>query len=184
MVIQLAAKCDALRLELLSALPVDVQASAGSRQRAILKDPAHVVEQVCDRQHHGWRAEAVLVFQEELCVLVSLSGGADKSRYYMSLAVGHFLSHQIQFAQYVLANWFPVSADRVNYSAALAAALVTISPVRYSFPTSMRQRGSRSPGPVSSSGYPHPDHGLRDRQREAVCPGRTAPPADHTLPPG
>ena len=44
MVIWFMAQSDSLFPELLAALPVDVQAGAGSRQRVILEDPAHVVE--------------------------------------------------------------------------------------------------------------------------------------------
>ena len=46
--------------------------------------------------------EAVLVFQEELRVLVSLGGGAAEPVHRLSLVVSHSLSCQVQLAQHVL----------------------------------------------------------------------------------
>ena len=49
-----------------------MKAGAKSGQGVVFEDPAHVVEQAGGRQHDGGRTEVILVFQEELCVLVSL----------------------------------------------------------------------------------------------------------------
>ena len=76
MVIRFVAHSDFLFLNFSPELAVDMDASARSGQRAILEDPAHVVEQAGGRQHNGGRTEVTLPFQEELSVLVSLGGGA------------------------------------------------------------------------------------------------------------
>ena len=65
MVVWLVAQRDPLFPELLAALSVDVQAGTGLGQRVVLKDPAHVVEQMGGRQHDGGRMEGVLPFEEE-----------------------------------------------------------------------------------------------------------------------
>ena len=72
-VVRLMTHGDLLLLDFSSKFAVDMEASARSGQRAILKDPAHVVEQAGGRQHDGGRMEAVLVLQKELRVLVSLA---------------------------------------------------------------------------------------------------------------
>ena len=65
MVVRLMAHGDLLLLDFSSKFAVDMEASARSGQRAILKDPAHMVEQAGGRQHDGGRMEGVLPFEEE-----------------------------------------------------------------------------------------------------------------------
>ena len=102
MVIRFVAHSDFLCLDFSSQFAVHLQASAGSGQRVILEDPAHVVEQVGDRQHdRGW-TEVILPFQEELCVLVSLSGGTAEPVYRLGLVMSYSLPCQVQLAQHVL----------------------------------------------------------------------------------
>ena len=72
-----------------------METGAGLGQGVILKDPAHVVEQAGGRQHDGGRTEVILVFQEELCILVSLGGGTAEPVHRLGLVVSHTLSCEV-----------------------------------------------------------------------------------------
>ena len=57
----------------------------GGRHRVGLEDPAHVVEQLSDRQHHrGW-VEIVSLRQKELSILISLDRGTAKPHHRLCL---------------------------------------------------------------------------------------------------
>ena len=102
MVIRLVAQGDFLLLDSPSEFAVHMETGAGLWQGVVLKDPAHVVEQAGGRQHDGGRTEVILVFQEELCILVSLGGGTAEPVHRLSLVTGCSLSCQVQLAQHVL----------------------------------------------------------------------------------
>ena len=68
----------------------------------ILKEPAHVVEQPGNRQHHRGRVEIISLLQEELSILISLSGGAAEPHHCLGLIPWLPLSRQAQLAQHVL----------------------------------------------------------------------------------
>ena len=53
-----------------------------------LKEPARVVWQAGDCQHHGYQAEGVLVFDGELYVLVALGNGATEPHHRLGLGHG------------------------------------------------------------------------------------------------
>ena len=92
MVIRFVAHSEFLCLDFSSQFAVHLQAGAGSGQRVILEDPAHVVEQVSDRQHNrGW-TEVILPFQEELRVLVPLGGGTAEPIHRLGEILLHTLS--------------------------------------------------------------------------------------------
>ena len=95
MVIRLMAHGDLLLLDFSSKFAVDMEASARSGQRAILEDPAHVVEQAGGRQHGGGRTEVTLPFQEELSVLVSLGGRAAEPVHRLGLVGSHSMPRQV-----------------------------------------------------------------------------------------
>ena len=101
MVIRLVAQSDTPRLEFLPALPVDAQTSAGSRQGAVLKAPAHVVEQAGNCQHDRGRSNIIVPLQKELGVLISLSGPAEP-HYCLDLIRLNTLPSQIQLSQHIL----------------------------------------------------------------------------------
>lgn len=67
-----------------------------------LKEPARVVWQAGDCQHHGYQAEGVLVFDGELYVLVALGNGATEPHHRLGLVTGHSQPRQIQHAQHIL----------------------------------------------------------------------------------
>lgn len=75
MVIRLVAHRNFLLLDLPPEFSIHLLAYwDGRRYRVVLEDPAHVVEQTGDRQHHrGW-VEIVSLLQEELSILISLGG--------------------------------------------------------------------------------------------------------------
>ena len=85
MVIRLVAHSNALLHEFLPALSVDVQPSSRPWEGVILKDPAHVIEQPGDRQHHRGRAEVVSLLQKELSILISLGGGTAEPHHRLGL---------------------------------------------------------------------------------------------------
>ena len=62
-----------------------METGAGVGQSVVLKDPAHVLEQLSDRQHDRGRAKIVLLLQEELSIWISLGGGAAEPRYRLGL---------------------------------------------------------------------------------------------------
>ena len=73
MVIRLVAHSDLLLLDLPPELSIRLLTYwDGGRHGVVLKDPAHVVEHLSDRQHHRGRAEIVSLLQEELSILISL----------------------------------------------------------------------------------------------------------------
>ena len=72
-----------------------MKAGARSGQGVILKDSAHMVEQVGGRQHNGGRTEGILPFQEELSVLVPLGGGPSEPVRRLGLILLHTLPHQV-----------------------------------------------------------------------------------------
>ena len=57
----------------------------GGRHRVVLEDPAHVVEQLSDRQHYRGRAEIVPLLQKELSILISLGGGTAEPHHRLGL---------------------------------------------------------------------------------------------------
>ena len=79
-----------------------METGAGLGQGVILKDLAHVVEQAGGRQHDRGRTEVILVFQEELCILVSLGSGATEPDHRLGLVAGYSLTSQVQLAQHIL----------------------------------------------------------------------------------
>ena len=75
MIIRLVAHGDLLLLDLPPELSIHLLTYwGGGRHGVVLKDPAHVIEQPRDRQHHRGRAEIVSLLQEELSILISLGG--------------------------------------------------------------------------------------------------------------
>lgn len=74
-VVRFVAQGDALLPELQQALAVDLEyAGASCRHGVLLEDPAQVVEQPGDGEHHPGRPKVVLPVQEELGIPVSLCG--------------------------------------------------------------------------------------------------------------
>ena len=75
LVVRLVAQSDTLIPELPQALAVDLDgAGADCRQGVLPEDPAQVVEQPGDGEHHPGRPKVVLPVQEELGIPVSLCG--------------------------------------------------------------------------------------------------------------
>ena len=73
MVIRLVAHGDLLLTDLLAQFAIcSLTARRAGRNGVVLKDPAHVVEQLGSRQEHIGTAVVIEVVQEELGVLVSL----------------------------------------------------------------------------------------------------------------
>ena len=73
MVIRLVAHRNLLLLDLPPEFSVHLLARRdGGRHRVVLEDPAHVVEQLSDRQYHRGRAEIVSLLQEELSIKLPL----------------------------------------------------------------------------------------------------------------
>ncbi len=85
MVIRLVAHSNALLHELLPTLPVDVQPGSRPWEGMIFKDPAHVIEQPSDRQHHRRMVEIVSLLQEELGILISLGSGTAEPHHCLGL---------------------------------------------------------------------------------------------------
>ena len=86
MIIRLVAHGDLLLLDLPPEFSIHLLAYwDGGRHGVVLKDPAHVVEQLSDRQHDRGRAKIVLLLQEELSIWISLGGGAAEPRYRLGL---------------------------------------------------------------------------------------------------
>ena len=86
MVIRLVTHSDLLLLDLPPEFSIHLLAHwDGGRHRVVLEDPAHVVEQLSDRQHHRGRAEMVSLFQEELSILISLDRGTAKPHHCLGL---------------------------------------------------------------------------------------------------
>ena len=103
MVIRLVAHRNFLLLDLSPEFSIHLLASRDSgRHRVILEDPAHVVEQLSDRQHHRGRAEIVSLLQEELSIRIPLGGGAAEPHHRLCLIFRKSLSRQAQLAQHVL----------------------------------------------------------------------------------
>ena len=98
-VVRLVAHSDFLLLDSPSEFAVHMETGAGLGQGAGLEDPAHVVEQVSDRQHDRGRAEIVSLLQEELSILISLGGGSAEPVHRLGLVVSYSLPRQIQLAQ-------------------------------------------------------------------------------------
>lgn len=65
----------------------------GGRHRVVLEDPAHVVEQLGDRQHHRGRAKIVSLLQKELSILISLDRGTAEPHHCPCLIPWKPLSH-------------------------------------------------------------------------------------------
>ena len=78
-VIRLVAQGDALFLELLQPLPVDLNTSgAGLGYGVVPEHPAHVMEQPGHRQHHRGRTVFFQMVQEVLGILIALLGGLQR----------------------------------------------------------------------------------------------------------
>ena len=72
-VIRFMPHSNTLLLYLLAVLPVcPLTGRRAGRHGVVLEDPAHVVEQICDRQKHIGPVAVVEVIQKKLSVLVSL----------------------------------------------------------------------------------------------------------------
>ena len=71
------------------------------RQGAVLKAPAHVVEQAGNCQHDRGRSNIIVPLQKELGVLISLSGPAEP-HYCLDLIRLNTLPSQIQLSQHIL----------------------------------------------------------------------------------
>ena len=67
----------------------------------LLKNPAHVVEQLGSREEHIGAAVVIEVIQKELGVLISLSGPAEP-HYCLDLIRLNTLPSQIQLSQHIL----------------------------------------------------------------------------------
>ena len=73
MVIFFVTECDALSLEFFQPLTVYLNATrSGARQRVVLKDPSHVVEQSGNTQEHVGRQIAVLPVQQCIGIGIAL----------------------------------------------------------------------------------------------------------------
>ena len=62
-------------------------------KRQVLEDPAHVIEQLGDRQHCRGRAEMVSLLQKELSILIFLDRGTAKPHHRLGLIFGTALTH-------------------------------------------------------------------------------------------
>ena len=103
MVIRLVAHSNLLLLDLPPEFPIHLLARWDSgRHRVVLEDPAHVVEQLGDRQHHRGRAEMVSLLQKELSILISLNRGTAEPHHCLGLVLRKPLSRQAQLTQHVL----------------------------------------------------------------------------------
>lgn len=92
MVIRLVAQGDALFLQLLQPLPVDLNtAGAGLGYGVVPEYPAHVVEQPGHRQHRRGRTVLLQMVQEILRILVVLFGGLGQPVYGPLLVIISFL---------------------------------------------------------------------------------------------
>ena len=86
MVIRLVAHRNLLLLDLPPEFSIHLLARRDVRRhRVVLEDPAHVVEQLGDRQHHRGRAEMVSLLQKELSILISLDRGTAKPHHRLCL---------------------------------------------------------------------------------------------------
>lgn len=95
-VIRLVAQGDALFLEFLQPLPVDLNtAGAGLGNRVVLEYPAHVVEQPGHRQHRRGRTVFFQMVQEVLGILVVLFGGPGQPVNGLLLIIGNFLAGEV-----------------------------------------------------------------------------------------
>ena len=103
MVIRLVAHGDLLLLDLPPEFSIYLLAYwDGGRNGVVLKDPAHVVEQLSNRQHHRGRAEIVSLLQEELSIRISLGGGTAEPHHCLDLIPWQPLSRQAQLPQHIL----------------------------------------------------------------------------------
>ena len=103
MVVRLVAHGDLLLLDLPPEFSIHLLARRDNeRHGVVLEDPAHVIEQPGDRQHHRGRSEIVSLLQEELSILISLGGGTAEPRHRLSLVLWNPLSRQVQFAHRIL----------------------------------------------------------------------------------
>ena len=94
MVIRLVAHSNLFLLDLPPELSIHLLTYwDGGRHGVVLKDPAYVVEQLSDRQHHRGRAEIVSLLQEELSILISLGSGAAEPHRCLGLIPWEPLSH-------------------------------------------------------------------------------------------
>lgn len=72
------------------------------RHRIVPEDPAHVVEQLGCRQHHGRITELVEAVEEELSVLVALGCGAGEPLSGLLPILPNIPAQEIQLSQCVL----------------------------------------------------------------------------------
>ena len=91
----------ALRGATVIAVDLD-DAGAGGRQGVLPEDPAQVVEQPGDGEHHPGRPEVALPIQEEVGIPVPLCGGPSEPLHGLFLVTGNRLPLQVQLAQHVL----------------------------------------------------------------------------------
>lgn len=86
MVIRLVAHRNLLLLDLPPEFSIHLLARRDvGRHRVVLEDPAHVVEQLGDRQHYRGRVEIVPLLQKELSILISLDRGTAEPHHCPSL---------------------------------------------------------------------------------------------------
>ena len=92
-----------LFLKLFQSLAVDLD-SFGSRlrQRVLLKDPAHVVEQTSDAQEYIGRSATVLLLEEPVGVGIALCRRLAEPVEARCFVVLHALAHEVQLAQHIL----------------------------------------------------------------------------------
>ena len=103
MVIFLVTQCDALSLEFFQPLTIDLNAAGtGLRQRVVLEDPSHVMEQSGNTQKYIGRQIAVLPVQQCISIGVALVCRFGQPVNAHISIVLHTLSHKIHFAEHVL----------------------------------------------------------------------------------
>ena len=101
-VIWLVAQGDLFLLNLSPELSIHSLARRGGRRHGVvLKDSAHVVEELGGRKEHIGTVVVIEMIQKELGVLISLSGPAEP-HYCLDLIRLNTLPSQIQLSQHIL----------------------------------------------------------------------------------
>ena len=103
MVIWLVTQSDALLLQLLQPLAVDLDSTGtGLRNGVVLENPACVMEEPGYCQHDRGRTVFLQMVQEILRILVALLCGLGQPKDGPLLVAGNFFSGEEQLAQHVL----------------------------------------------------------------------------------
>ena len=103
MIIRLVAHGNLLLTDLLAQFAIcSVAARRARRNGVILKDPAHVMEQLGGREEHIGLAAVIEVIQKELGVLISLGRGFPEPAVRLLSIPSYILSNEVQLAQGVL----------------------------------------------------------------------------------